>query len=285
MGGESNERARLLYRLGRYPQAREELARSLAADPDDAYAHALLALCHAAEEQWGAAVAAAKAAVAGDAGASFSHYALAFVLKSRGFPDQALASALESIRVDPDYIHGWHLLGQIRLDQREWKEAVRCARQGLALQPDDEGCNTVLAAALIEMGYHDEAAEVSARLLAAHPESATAHAIEGWRLYHLGQLAGSRAAFRESLRLDPSQSNTHGGLRKATKHDTPFMRLLRLVDEPLTRRAARLQRPLRGIAQVLIVAFEFLLAWVLVVLLMIVIGLLIEWSAGTPIGP
>lgn len=281
MPGESNERARLLYRLGRYPQAREELARSLAADPDDAYAHALLALCHVEEEEWGAALAAAKAAVAGDAEAPFSHYALAFVLKGRGFPDQALAPALESVRVDPEYVHGWHLLGQIRLDQREWKEAVRCARQGLALLPDDEGCNTVLAAALIEMGYHDEAAEVSARLLAAHPESATAHAMEGWRLYHRGRLAGSRAAFRESLRLDPTISNTHGGLWKAADHDTPFMRLLRLVDEPLTRRAARLPRRLRGAARFLIVALELVLAWVLVVLCGMGMALLIEWLDRT----
>jgi tetratricopeptide (TPR) repeat protein len=282
---ESNERAHLLYRLGRYPQAREELARSLADDPHDAYAHALLALCHTEEGEWAAALDAAKAAVAADAEAPFSHYALAWVLKARGCPEEALAPALESVRVDPDYLHGWHVLGQIRLDQQEWKEAVRCARQGLALRPDDEGCNTVLAAALVEMGYHDEAAEVSARFLAAHPESATAHAIEGWRLYHRGRLADSRAAFRESLRLDPTHSNTLGGLRKATDHDTPFMRLFRLVDEPLTRRAARLPRPLRGAARFLIVAIEFLIAWVLVVLCGMAIAVLIELSAGTPIGP
>lgn len=285
MASESNERAHVLYRLGRYPQAREELARSLADDPDDAYAHALLALCHGCEDQWAQALSEAKAAVAADAEMPFSHYSLAWVLKSRGFPAQALAAAEESIRVDPDYLHGWHILGQIRLDQEEWREAVRCARQGLALQPDDEGCSMVLAAALVEMGYHAEAAEVSARFLAAHPESATAHAIEGWRLYHLGRLEASRAAFRESLRLDPTHPNTHGGLRKATEHDTLFMRLLRSVDEPLTRRAARLPRQLRGLARFLIVAIEFMLAWVLVVVVMIVIGVLMEWSAGTPIGP
>lgn len=187
--------------------------------------------------------------------------------------------------MDPDYVHGWHILGQIRLDQREWKEAVRCARQGLAIHPDDEGCNTVLAAALVEMGYHEEAEEVSARLLAAHPESATAHAIEGWRLYHRGWLADSRAAFRESLRLDPTHGNTHGGLRKATDHDTWFMRLLRLVDEPLTRRAARLPRPLRGAARFLIVGTELLLGWVLAVLFMMAIAVLMELAAGTPVGP
>jgi tetratricopeptide (TPR) repeat protein len=199
------------------------------------------------------------------------------VLKSRGSAKEAAGPALESIRVDPDYIHGWHLLGQIRLDQREWKEAVRCAREGLSIVPDDEGCNTVLAAALIEMGYHDEAAEVSARLLAAHPESATAHAIEGWRLYPLRQLAASRAAFRESLRLDPSQTNTHGGLRKAIDHDTVFMRLFRRVDERLSRRAARLPRWLRGSARFLIVAFEYFLVWMLVVLGGISLGVMMEW--------
>jgi len=285
VAGDSNERAHVLYRLGRYPQAREELARSLAADPDDAYAHALLALCHGCEEQWAQALSEAKAAVASDAEVPFSYYALAWVYKSRGFPVQALAAAGESVRVDPDYLHGWHILGQIRLDQEEWREAVRCARQGLAIQPDDEGCSMVLAAALVETGYRAEVAEVSARFLAAHPESATAHAIEGWRLYHLGRLEASRAAFRESLRLDPTHPNTHGGLRKATEHDTFFMRLLRAVDEPLSRRAARLPRPLRGAARILIVAAEVLFAWVLVALVMILIGVLIEWSAGTPIGP
>ena len=285
MAGQSNERARLLYRLGRYPQAREELARSLAADPDDAYAHALLALCHAEEEHWRAALSAAKAAVAADAEAPFSHYALAYVLKSRGLPEQAAGPALDSVRVDPKYVHGWHILGQIRLDQHDWTDAVRCARQGLALLPDEEGCNTVLAAALIEMGYHEEAAEVSARLLGAHPESPTAHAVEGWRLYHLPWLSDSRAAFREALRLDPSQPNAHGGLRKATEHDRLCMRLLRSIDEPLTRRAARLPRGRRGIARFLIVGIELVLAWTLAVASMIGIGLLIEWCAGAPLGP
>lgn len=176
-------------------------------------------------------------------------------------------------------------LAQIRLDQSDWKDAARCARQGLALLPDDEGCNTVLAAALIEMGYQEEAAVVSARLLAAHPESATAHAIEGWRLYHAHRLAGSRAAFRESLRLDPSQPNTHGGLRKATEHDHLFMRLLRRIHEPLTRRAARLPRGIRGLVRFLILAVEILVGWMLVAALMIGIGLLMDWSAGTPLGP
>lgn len=220
--------------------------------------------------------------MAADAEAPFSHFALAFVLKSRGFPKEAAGPALESIRVDPGYVHGWHILSQIRLDQRDWRDAVRCAREGLAFQPDHEGCNTVLAAALIEMGYHDEAAEVSARLLAAHPESATAHAIEGWRLYHLRQLANSRAAFRESLRLDPSQSNTHGGLRKAIDHDTVFMRLFRRVDEPLTRRAARLPRWLRGAALILIAGIEFVLAWILLLLCGIAVGVLSEWFGGRP---
>jgi len=284
VAGESNERAHVLYLLGRYPQARQELARSLAADPDDAYAHALLALCHAEEEQWGAALNAAKAAVAADAEAPFSHYSLAFALKSRGLPEQAAGPALEAVRLDPDYVNGWHLLAQIRLDQHDWRDAIRCARLGLAVRPDDVGCNTALAAALVEMGYHEEAAEVSARFLAAHPESPTAHAIEGWRLYRLRRLADARAAFRESLRLDPSHPNTRGGLRKATEHDTPFMRLLRLVDEPLSRRAARLPRRFRGAARFLIVGIELLLAWMLVVVLMMGIGLLIEWSAGTPIG-
>jgi tetratricopeptide (TPR) repeat protein len=285
VASESNERAHVLYRLGRYPQAREELARSLAADPDDAYAHALLALCHGCEDRWAPALSEAKAAVAADAEMPFSHYALAWVLKARGFPEQALAPAEESIRVDPDYLHGWHILAQIRLDQQEWKEAVRCARQGLAIQPDDEGCSTVLAAALVEMGYHREAEEVTTRFLAAHPESATAHAIEGWRLYHLGRLEASRAAFRESLRLDPTHPNTHGGLRKATEHDTFFMRLFRALDEPLARRAARLPRPLRRAARFLIVGLEFFLGWVLVVLCGMGMAWMIEWLEGTPIGP
>ncbi len=274
------ERARILFHLGRYSLAREELARVLADDPGSAYAHALLALCHAREGAMGEAQRAADEAVRCDPDSPFSHYARADVLRARGAVRQAADAALESIRVQPDYVFGWLILGQIRLDQRDYREAARCARDGLAAEPEETGCLLVLAASLVEMGYDGEAGGVMESLLRIAPEDPHAHALEGWRLLYRREHAAARARFQEALRLDPNMANAQVGLRRAWMQDTPFHRFYGRLHDPLMRRVARLRPALRGLAHVAIGIGEmFLLVTVaFVTLFVVIVGFVVATS-------
>jgi tetratricopeptide (TPR) repeat protein len=263
------ERARILYRLGRYPLAREELARVLADDPGHAYAHALLALCHAQERSWDEALRSAQEAVRCGPEAPFSHYAHAYVLRGRGATAPAAHAAKESIRVQADYVHAWHILGQIRLDHNDFQTAARCAREGLAADPDSAECMVVLAASLVEMGYDEEAKEVIEMLLRIQPEYASAHALEGWRLLYRRESDAAIARFREALRLDP-ESSAAGGLRRAQAENDPIHRFYHRFHYPLMRRVNRLSPDVRWLPTLVIVFGELFVALTLFTALCVV---------------
>lgn len=263
------ERARILYKLGRYPLAREELARVLAGDPGDAYAHALLALCHAQERSWDAALRSAQEAVRCDPEAPFSHYVHAYVLRGRKATLPAAHAAKESIRVKADYVHGWHILGQIRLDQDDYQAAARCAREGLAANPDSAECMVVLAASLVEMGYDREAKEVIEALLRMDPEYASAHALEGWRLLYRRENDAAIACFHEALRLHP-ESSAAGGLRRAWSENDPIHRFYHRFHYPLMRRVNRLSPGVRWLPTFFIMFTEVVVAFTLFTALCVV---------------
>lgn len=246
------ERARILFQLGRYTLAREELARTLAEDPGDTYAHALLALCLARQGVWDEALGAAEEAIRSGPDEPFSHYSRAYVLRGRGLPVPAAQSARESVRVQPDYVHGWLILGQIRLDQRDYREAARCAREGLASVPDNRGCLLVLAASLVEMGYDEEAGGVMASLLRVAPDYPHAHVLEGWRLLYRQENGAATARFQEALRLDPELENARNGLRQARTERNPLQRIYQRFHGPLMRRINRLNPDARWLPRLVI---------------------------------
>jgi tetratricopeptide (TPR) repeat protein len=269
------ERARILYKLGRYPLARQELARVLADHPGHAYSHALLALVLAQERSWDDALRSAEEAVRNDPESPFSHYARAYVLRGRGATVPAAHAAMESIRVQADYVHGWHILGQIRLDQRDYQAAARCARQGLAADPDSTSCMLVLAAALVEMGYDEEAGELTAALLRIDPEYSNAHALEGWRLLYRREREAAIAHFQEALRLDPEGTGA-GGLRRAQGTDEdPLYRFYHRFHDPLMRRVNRLGPEVRWLPTLVIVFTEIFIGLALFTALCVLIAAII----------
>ena len=269
------ERARILFQLGRYTLAREELARTLADDPADASSHALLALCLARQEMWDEALSTADEAIRNGPDEPFAHYSRAYVLRGRGLAVSAAHSARESVRVQPDYVQGWGILGEIRLDEEDYREAARCAREGLAHDPEHSGCLQVLAAALMEMGYDREAREVTGALLRITPEFANAHALEGWRLLYRQRNDAAIARFQEALRLDPDSDTAAGGLRRAQSENDPVHRAFRLLHERLMRRVNRLKPNVRWIPTLVIAYAE-----VFVILFVVTALLVVLFAAG-----
>jgi tetratricopeptide (TPR) repeat protein len=178
----------------------------------------------------------------------FCHYARASVVKARGRPRQAAESATEALRLEPRYVGAWHLLGQIRIDQRDWKAAIACADEGLAVDPDHEGCATVRAAALLEIGAYAQADDTIQRLLGRHPESAAAHALRGWYLLDRSDPRAAMEAFRESLRISPTFHSPQRGLNEARAALNPLVRWYRAWERPIYKWAQRLPRDVRWVS-------------------------------------
>jgi tetratricopeptide (TPR) repeat protein len=270
------DRARALYRMGRYDLAASELAPALADDPDHGDAHALLALCLENQGKLVEAERHANAAVAAWPDYAFCHYVRASVIKARGNARQAAAAALEAVRLSPEYVAAWHLLSTIRLAQKDWRAAVACADQGLAHDPDDEGCATVRAAALLEMGYYDQANDTIQRLLARHPESGGAHALRGWYLLDRNDPHGAIAAFHEGLRLNPTARGAQGGLRQAKSSRNLLLRSHRRLERPFTKWIQRLPPYVRPLGALVYAVLYVALVWLgSTIMIIIFLGLVV----------
>lgn len=211
------ERGLLLYQQSRHDLAEQELRQALAADPDDAYAHALLALCLTEQEQFKEATDEAQRAVHQAPDDPFSHYALAKVFYDRDRLDEAVAAISESIRLDPTDADYQALLAAIRFDQRRWPDALTAAEQGLEINPEHVGCTNLRAMALVKLGRRQEAGATIDVALAKNPENAVTHANQGWTLLEKGDYTKALEHFRESLRLDPENEWARHGIVEALK--------------------------------------------------------------------
>jgi tetratricopeptide (TPR) repeat protein len=271
----ATDRARALYRMGRYDLAAAELVPALADDPGYGDAHALLALCLENQGKLVDAERHANAAVAAWPEDAFCHYVRASVIKARGNARQAAASALESVKLSPEFVAAWHLLAMIRLDQKDWRAAVACADEGLAHDPDDEGCAVVRAAALLEMGYYEKANDTIERLLTRHPESGAAHALRGWYLLDRNDPHAAIEAFHEGLRLNPTARGAQGGLQQARGSRNLLLRSFRRMERPANKWMQRLPPHARWLGVFLYAVLYVGVVWLGTTLLILILLLLV----------
>ncbi len=211
------ERALLLYQQSRYELAEEQLRQALAAEPDDSYAHAMLALCLANREQFKDATAEAQQAIHLQPDSDFAHYAHARVLLDRNHLEEAQAAIEEAIRLDPGDADYLSLLSSIHFREARWKEALAAAERGLQSDPEHIGCTNLRAMAMVKLGRRAEAGATIDAALAKNPENSSTHANQGWTLLEKGEPKKALEHFRESLRLDPENEWARQGIVEALK--------------------------------------------------------------------
>jgi tetratricopeptide (TPR) repeat protein len=211
------QRALLLYQQSRFELAEPELRQALASDPDDAYAHALLALCLAHREQFDDATQESQQAIHLAPDLAFAHYALAHVLQDRRRYDEAVAAINEALRLEPEDADYCALLSQIRLEQRNWPAALDAAERGLQFDPGHVGCTNQRAIALVKLGRKAEAGATIDAALARNPDNAVTHANQGWACLEQNDPKRALEHFREALRLDPTNEWARAGIVEALK--------------------------------------------------------------------
>lgn len=194
------------------PAARQ----AITADPEDANAHALLALGLSHLEETRGAVEAGRTAVALAPDLSFAHYAFGWALLESGDVAAAERAAREALRLSPaGDEHA--LLAQVNLRRRRWRDALETAERGLQTSPEHAGCANVRAVALANLGRSDEAMAGVHDMLAADPDDAYAHANHGWLFLRRSQPDEAMQSFQAALRLDPTLDWARAGMIEAMK--------------------------------------------------------------------
>ena len=214
-------RGLLLYQQARYEMAETELRQALGAEPGDAYAHALLALCLIERKQLEEATEEARHAIHLAPDMPFAHYALAKVWYARDHYDAARNAIEEAIRLDPEDPDYRFLLGAIHFDEGRFEDALRAADDGLAVDPEHDACTNLRVMALVKRGRTREAVDVTEAALARNPENSATHANRGWTLLEQGNADQALGHFRESLRLDPDNEWARAGIVEALKARNP----------------------------------------------------------------
>ena len=127
------ERAQILLGRSRPELAAQELRQELASHPDDALAHALLAVSLARQRQFADATAAAERSVHLAPEWAYTHYALASVLSDQDRLAEAERAIAAAIRLNPHDADPFALLAGIRLQRRDWKTSLEAAEEGLRI--------------------------------------------------------------------------------------------------------------------------------------------------------
>ncbi len=210
-------RALLLIEQNRHELAEQELRQALGQDPQDAYAHALLANCLSAREQFPEATAEVQQAIHLAPDFGYSHYVHARILYERNCHDEAMLAIREAIRLDPDDADYCALQAAIHFDDKRWQQALESAERGLQNDPEHIGCTNLRAMVLRKLNRTDEAQSTIRSALSKNPESALTHANQGWALLQGGQPTQALEHFKEALRLDPENEWARAGIVEALK--------------------------------------------------------------------
>lgn len=219
-------RGEIYFSHGRYDKAETEFRGSIAEDPQFGLAHTHLALCLVEQGKFREAQQYAKEGIALNGALSFSHYALAVIMiRSHRFAE-ARTAIDEAIRLDPRQPAYFGALAHLHFENRHWADALAAAEAGLQLDPENNQCTNYRALALRQLGRHTDAAAAIESALARNPEDAITHCSQGWQMLEAGKPDEAIRHFSESLRLDPTNSFTRGGLVEAFKAKNPLYRPL-----------------------------------------------------------
>lgn len=205
--------------------AERHLRLVLAAEPDDALAHAFLAECLAARHAVDEATTEARESIRLAPDRCDGYAALASAQGEAHRWRAAEQTNKQALRIDPNDPRHWSQLAYSLVQQGRTRRAIEAADRGLRINPTDVGCLNGRALALLDAGQVAAARETIRSALVSAPVSATLHANLAYLLLVQGETPAARAEALEALRLDPGLRMAQHILR-AGERDTRRSRRL-----------------------------------------------------------
>lgn len=208
------ELGRQMVAQGNWQVALRYLRRALQQEPDNSYAHALMALAYQVGRNPRQALNEAMLAVRYEPDWYYPHHVLGIVLKDQGRLNRAEAALRRALSLDPQNASVLAHLADLACRRAQWQEAVRLAHQALRLEPTNRVAQLALALARCSQGQLDEAERIARHCLREDPEDPDA-------LWILAMVAVRRGDWRtgwqlslDALAMDPE----HSGARETLIH-------------------------------------------------------------------
>ncbi len=208
-----------LLELGQLQRARQLAMDHIAANPDDASGHLMLAYVLLQSDHPAEALEMVEQALSRDPDNDTVHALYGEATLSLGQYADAERAIRRAIELDPSYAGHYGLYARLLSTCEYDRQALQSTEHALSLSPDDPDLHQLRAYLLIHVNprhwtVSEEAVRTALRL---DPQNANSHAILGSILLKAGRHAEAEEALREALRLDPNDTLAIIGLSELVK--------------------------------------------------------------------
>jgi predicted Zn-dependent protease len=196
----------LVFQMNRYQEAEILLQQCLSIDSQHAPTHALLAVTYARSHRGELAIESAKKAIELAPDDSYNHYALACAYRYHGLITRSERAITVAIGMNPGIAEYFAVQAENYIIQGQYIQAIDSLTIGLKIDAKYIYCLQLKLICLIKMCSLTDAEKVLNCLLSLYPNNAIIYRLAG-DLYQLqNKNQQSIAAYQESLRLNPLQS-------------------------------------------------------------------------------
>lgn len=200
-------RAQAQIARGQVDAAIDTLAQWLGTDPDDAAAHALLALCLVKRKRLYAAGLEADTALALAPDSVLAHVAAASVAQAKGHPKRAESHLQSALELEPEDVPTRLQLVDLHLFWGKTDEADRHAQAALALAPEYPSACVAAGEVALARGNHAEASAHALDALERDPEHVAALVLQGRCELAAGRADEAREHAAWALQLAPQDES------------------------------------------------------------------------------
>ncbi|MEM9186676.1 MAG: tetratricopeptide repeat protein [Planctomycetota bacterium] len=218
------QRAQLLIEQNRYADAERELGQSLAHSPDDAWTHALMALCLSRRDAHREASEHGRQAIAAAPDSAPIRHLIGRVELGRNDLDAAERVLTEAIQLDPDNDDAFSARAAVHAQRKHWRRSLEDVDRALAIDPENLEAINLRSLANRGLGRSGAGLDDMRAALEVDPNDASSHANLGWSHLERNQLNEAERHFREALRLDPSLEWARVGVLETIKAKFPVYR-------------------------------------------------------------
>jgi tetratricopeptide (TPR) repeat protein len=219
------QRAQQLLQTGRYKEAEKELRMVLTSDPNRAEALALFAICRSEQGAMQEAMTTIQNAIGQQPANDYYLYLRAIFLLKLHDPKEAEKNLRVAISLNPESAEYFGLLAAIKLEQKEWQDALDFANAGLEKEGDNLQCLNARSTALYKLNRKDESFAAIHEALNQDPENEQTHTNVGWSLLEQGDHKKALEHFREALKINPNHTYAKAGMVEGLKARYWFYRI------------------------------------------------------------